>query len=260
MGGEDVTLRNLYDTWESTDNGVTWSNVSTFLNVSGEAVRNGENHALAMPDDTIIVAGIADSPLTLNRTYISKNDGVFFTVAQANNSFIRTRVSPLVLLPNGLVVRVGGISSSTTLANTDQVYAFDPTGSTSQNPIHTYTADGTYKVVLKVRNSINSDIETKIAYITVGGGVSTPVASFNVDKTTIRFPNIITCTDTSTNTPTSWQWQWGDGTANSTTQHPTHQYTKRGTYSIDMTATNAGGSGSATAKTVKVIGYQDNFT
>ena len=94
----------------------------------------------------------------------------------------------------------------------------------------------------------------EIAYIS---GATAPVSSFTKNHNTLRIPNRITVTDTSTNTPTSWQWSWGDGTANSTTQNPSHQYLKRGVFTINMAATNAGGTGVATAQTVRVVGYQD---
>ena len=88
------------------------------------------------------------------------------------------------------------------------------------------------------------------------GGGDPPVASFTINKNFIRIPNSVTVTDTSTNTPTSWQWSWGDGTANSTTQNPTHQYLKRGKWDIILTATNAGGSGTSGATSVRVTGYE----
>jgi len=93
--------------------------------------------------------------------------------------------------------------------------------------------------------------------ITYTAGATTPVASFTKNHNTLRIPNRITVTDTSTNTPTSWQWSWGDGTANSTTQNPSHQYLKRGVFTINMAATNAGGTGVAAAQAVRVVGYQD---
>jgi PKD repeat protein len=97
-----------------------------------------------------------------------------------------------------------------------------------------------------------------ITYHTAGG--NPPVASFTLNKNFIRIPNTVTATDTSTNTPTSWQWSWGDGTANSTTQNPTHQYLKRGKFDIYLTATNAGGSGStANPTSVKVVGYENYY-
>ncbi|MDD4455400.1 MAG: PKD domain-containing protein, partial [Candidatus Methanomethylophilaceae archaeon] len=52
---------------------------------------------------------------------------------------------------------------------------------------------------------------------------------------TVRF------TDTSTGEITAWLWDFGDG-ATSTEQNPTHTYTAPGTYTVSLTATNAGGS------------------
>ena len=93
--------------------------------------------------------------------------------------------------------------------------------------------------------------------IVYSNAVSAPVASFTCTKNFIRIPNSVTCTDSSTNTPTSWEWSWGDGTANSTTQNPSHQYLKRGKWDIVMTATNAGGSSTTSATSVKVVGYEN---
>jgi PKD repeat protein len=95
--------------------------------------------------------------------------------------------------------------------------------------------------------------------ITSTGGATPPVASFTLSKNFIRIPGTVTATDTSTNTPTSWEWSWGDGTANSTTQNPSHQYTKRGKWDIYLTATNAGGSGATGATSIKVAGYENYY-
>lgn len=74
-----------------------------------------------------------------------------------------------------------------------------------------------------------------------------PVASFTRTPASGMVGVTVSVTDTSTNTPTSWDWDWGDGTAHSTTQNPTHQYTRSGVFTITLTATNAGGSSQATA-------------
>jgi len=134
--------------------------------------------------------------------------------------------------------------------------------SSATPPVTSSFGVGNWSLNLTATNSAGSNVSTQTTWLNVSAGaaVSPPVASFTVDKTTIRFPNIITCTDTSTNTPTSWEWSWGDGTSNSTTQNPSHQYTKRGKWDIYLTATNAGGSGStATATSVKVVGYENYY-
>jgi hypothetical protein len=52
-------------------------------------------------------------------------------------------------------------------------------------------------------------------------------------------------TDTSTNTPTEWAWTFGDSTT-SALQNPTKTYSTPGTYTVSLTAGNAGGSDTET--------------
>jgi FOG: PKD repeat len=47
--------------------------------------------------------------------------------------------------------------------------------------------------------------------------------------------------DKSTGSPTSWLWDFGDGT-NSTSQNPTHSYTREGGYTVTLTVKNEMGS------------------
>lgn len=79
------------------------------------------------------------------------------------------------------------------------------------------------------------------------GGNAAPVAAFTADLTTLQEPTSMTVqfTDQSTNTPTSWLWDFGDGTT-STAQNPSKTYTAAGTYTVTLTATNAGGSDAET--------------
>jgi PGF-pre-PGF domain-containing protein len=82
--------------------------------------------------------------------------------------------------------------------------------------------------------------------------VVAPIASFTANETSGTAPLDVQFTDTSTNTPTSWEWQFGDGTENSTEQNPIHRFTSAGTYTVNVTATNAGGSNVAGSETITV--------
>jgi PKD repeat protein len=127
----------------------------------------------------------------------------------------------------------------------------------TQNPSQSF-GGGNWSIKLNASNSAGYNITPNLYWINVSStGVSPPVASFTVNRNMARIPQSITVTDTSTNIPESWEWSWGDGTANSTTQNPTHSYTKRGMFTINMAATNAGGTGVATAQTVRVVGYEN---
>ena len=56
----------------------------------------------------------------------------------------------------------------------------------------------------------------------------------------------VTFNNTSTNSPTSYSWNFGDGSALSTDKNPVHTFTTAGTYTVVLTASNAGGSSTQT--------------
>jgi PKD repeat protein len=119
--------------------------------------------------------------------------------------------------------------------------------STVKNPAHVYSTAGNYTVTLTVTNSTGSNTITKSNYITVAASITVkpPVVSFWASRTSGTAPVTIGFTDASTNTPTAWNWDFGDGTY-STEKNPKHTYTSAGTYSITLTASNAGGSATKT--------------
>jgi PKD repeat protein len=125
----------------------------------------------------------------------------------------------------------------------------DGGSSTQQNPTHAYTAAGTYTVNLTASSA--SGANSKLATITVlnNGGTSTapilPVANFNSNVTTGIVPLSVKFTDLSKNA-TGWNWSFGDG-GSSTQQNPTHIYTVAGTYTVNLTVSNANGTNSKLA-------------
>ncbi|CVK32656.1 protein of unknown function [Methanoculleus bourgensis] len=81
-----------------------------------------------------------------------------------------------------------------------------------------------------------------------------PVADFTADVTSGPAPLTVAFTDNSTDAE-SRSWDFGDGTA-STDQNTTHTYETAGTYTVNLTVTNAVGSSSAT-QTITVTGSGD---
>lgn len=69
-----------------------------------------------------------------------------------------------------------------------------------------------------------------------------PVASFTVSASA-EIGGATRFTDTSTESPTSWLWDFGDGET-STEQNPIHQFATAGSFTVELTATNASGSDS----------------
>jgi trimeric autotransporter adhesin len=70
-----------------------------------------------------------------------------------------------------------------------------------------------------------------------------PVAAFSASPTSGTAPLSVTFSDASTNEPTSWAWDFdNNGTVDSNAQNPVFTYTSAGTYTVKLTASNAGGS------------------
>ncbi|AKB81749.1 cell surface protein [Methanosarcina barkeri 3] len=129
----------------------------------------------------------------------------------------------------------------------------DGTSSTHQNPVHKYSKAGTYTVSLTVKNAAGSNMVTKTDYIKV---TEKPVAEFSATPTSGKMPLTVAFTDKSTGTPTKWKWNFGDG-ASSTVQNPKHKYSKAGSYTVTLTATNAAGSNMVTKTDyVKITTYK----
>ncbi|MDK2912904.1 MAG: hypothetical protein PWR29_1861, partial [Methanolobus sp.] len=136
----------------------------------------------------------------------------------------------------------------------------DGTNSTEQNPTHVYTSVGTYTVTLNATNAGGSNTSMQTDYITTA---EMPVANFTSDVTTGAVPLVVNFIDQSENSPTSWFWDFGDGT-NSTERNATHTYTSAGTFIVNLTATNVGGSNISTqtiiADVVPVASFTANAT
>jgi PKD repeat protein len=83
--------------------------------------------------------------------------------------------------------------------------------------------------------------------------IPAPVADFSGTPLSGTAPLLVTFTDTSSNTPTSWTWEYRNATTGWTvfniTQNATFSFAAAGIYSINLTATNAGGSGNLTRDT-----------
>ncbi len=124
----------------------------------------------------------------------------------------------------------------------------DPTSgsqntSTSQRPVHTYTAFGNYPVTLTVTDTAGcSNTLTLGNYIQIfkptldftrpDSGCVGDVFSFNALVNSPADPTI-----------TNYQWNFGDGTGNQnfTTSSCTHTYTAPGIYDVTLTITTASG-------------------
>jgi len=131
---------------------------------------------------------------------------------------------------------------SSTNSPTAWVWSFGDGGaSTLQNPVHTYTTEGTYTVTLTATNSAGSNTSSQTGYITANMVIDTPEPLFKSTVTSGYAPLNVQFVDASSNSPTAWVWSFGDGST-STLQNPAHTYTTAGSYTVTLTATNSAGS------------------
>ncbi|MCG8573976.1 MAG: GEVED domain-containing protein [Flavobacteriales bacterium] len=85
-----------------------------------------------------------------------------------------------------------------------------------------------------------------------GSGPDAPVAQFTADATVVPEGTIVDFSDLSTNSPTSWSWSitpasgWSWSGSSSTDQNPSVLFSTPGTYTVSLTASNAGGSDNET--------------
>ena len=125
----------------------------------------------------------------------------------------------------------------------------DATNSVSQNPSHTYAADGTYTVSLTVTSAANcSSTITQQAIV-----YPVPVADFS--STTVCAATVTDFTDlTAINTGllSTWDWDFGDGTAHSSDINAQHIYSDGGNFNVTLTVESDNGCTDAITQPVTV--------
>jgi len=126
----------------------------------------------------------------------------------------------------------------------------DGNTSTLQNPTNAFPAAGTYSVNLNVTNV--SGLFSDISHDQVVSDVTAPLTMFTKNYWLVIFSRPIQFNDTSSNTPTAWNWSFGDGKY-SEVQNATHQYVKRGRWTVLLNASNTAGYSTNTS-TVWIIG------
>lgn len=128
------------------------------------------------------------------------------------------------------------------------VWVFGDGGSaTNQFPSHLYNDTGYFSVTLIAINNGCADTVTHRNQVRI----HPPVALFSFTKTCTD-PMQVVFKDNSIGAD-YWLWNFGDGTT-STSQNPTHNYGKAGSYEVSLTVTNqASGCSETRTETVQII-------
>jgi len=131
--------------------------------------------------------------------------------------------------------------TNTSTGNFNQTHwAFgDGTTSTAANPNHTFSANGTYVVVLTVNDSTNGSCMDYYLDTLVVTGVVAPLqcaAGF------VMYPDAgdVTVVNSSTGTNLTYLWSFGDGST-STLQFPTYTYATSDNYYLCLTVDDGAG-------------------
>ena len=158
MGGGD-DYKN--DTWRSTDNGAMW----TLMNASSGWSARWDHSSVVMPDGSIVLMGgvayAGGSSIYYNDTWRSTDNGAIWTRMNTSSGWTARRANS-VAMPDGSIVLMGDDDGSAT----NDVWRFQPAGSSAQNPLHAYNTVGIYQVALQAFNSVGYNSTRTAGYIT----------------------------------------------------------------------------------------------
>ena len=105
MGGMDNGYNLKNDTWRSTDNGATW----TEMNASAGWSARSDFSSVLMPDGSIVLMGGMDSSYNFkNDTWRSTDNGATWTEQTANAGWPAREDQSSVAMPDGSIVLMGG--------------------------------------------------------------------------------------------------------------------------------------------------------
>ncbi len=207
------------------------------------------------PDVTYTFAGTATSHVVklIVTTTTGCTDSITKTVNSipspiANFSYSNTTCLGQIVAFTDLSQTNGGGSIQTWNWNFGDPLSGANNTSTLQNPNHSFTAAGTFTVVLNIM-STNGCTRADTVQVTIN---SLPVANFT--NTTACENNSTVFTDASTaNAPSiiSYDWNFGDG-GTSNLQSPVHTYASYGTYTVTLTIVNSNGCIHSISKQVVV--------
>ncbi|MBL7923489.1 MAG: PKD domain-containing protein [Bacteroidia bacterium] len=105
--------------------------------------------------------------------------------------------------------------------------------SAQQNPVYSYSTDPADSIQLIITDANGCRDTSRLAPFPYYAAAAT------VDDSTGCIPHTVQFSDLS-NGAIRWTWDFGDG-GNSSLQHPTHQYTANGTYTVRLVAEFPGG-------------------
>jgi gliding motility-associated-like protein len=197
--------------------------------------------------------GVAPTPSTATPGtvdyYVTQTNTA--TGCRSSAVVVSVKVNPLPVadfnIPTGICMPGGAAvftNNSTVADNSALTYNWDfgdaAGTSSANNPSYVYGATGSYNVTLTATSAFGC--ATTSAPKTVDDFYDKPIAAFTVTPAEICQGVNIVFNENSTapnSTIQSWSWNYGDNSAPGVGQIPTKQFTNPGTYTINLTVTNA---------------------
>jgi PKD repeat protein len=107
MGGIDGSYNTRNDVWRSTDNGVTWTQMTSNAGWSPRS----DFSSVAMPDGSIVLMGGIDKYSNFkNDTWRSTDNGKTWTLMSESSGWLARYGQTSVVMPDGSIVLMGGVT------------------------------------------------------------------------------------------------------------------------------------------------------
>lgn len=200
--------------------------------IGSDNYQNGRRQFEGTIND-VRISNVARSSGWMNVSYQSDMDTLFAYYIPPEANFTTNTTETNERIP----VQFTDLSKGNSLAYN---WSFgDGNFSVEPNPVYAYPTFGNYTVALTVENDAGSDTMTKIDYMLIHNATAVP--DFTANRTEVNENWPIQFNDTSTGTVFTWDWDFGDGTG-STDRNPIHSYPNFGTYTVNLTTSNDGGT------------------
>ncbi len=119
----------------------------------------------------------------------------------------------------------------------------NPSTSTLEKPVVTWSENGAYDVLLIVKNDLGNDTIVKSDYIHIKDPIVKPSADFSQDRDTIFVDEDVQFINQSTSNSVNYKWTFQSGIPSySTDKEPIINYNKAGSFLVSLTASNIAGT------------------
>lgn len=253
VGSDVVTLDNFINVAFDPEAAFTFSQSGNEVDFD-----NGSNHATTY----LWQFGDGETSTSENPTHIYTHDGTYSVTLTAEGPCGTATVTHVVTITTApiagfnfdlsgscspVVVEYFNSSSSNTTSVLWQFPGGNPSSSTQENPVVTYSTPGLYDVSLIAFGPGGTDTLTWQNLVTVNASADADFI-FTTEGLLIELTNL-------SDNATSYLWEFGDGTT-STQSNPSYTYGEYGTYTLRLIATN--GCGPDTMEVVLELGDTPN--